>query len=118
MLARCISAIVDRAYKNELTAQLFPYRVREKLSTIVRNCSRSSINHLFPIEINEDHKPPSRGTAFERAEQLRTRFYELYEICCKPYIVNILAELIGDRCLVYMHDILIIGENLKEHNSK
>ena len=31
---------------------------------------------------------------------------------------NILSELIGDRCLVYMDDILIIGENLKEHNSK
>jgi hypothetical protein len=31
---------------------------------------------------------------------------------------NILSELIGDRCLVYMDDILIIGDTLKEHNSK
>jgi hypothetical protein len=31
---------------------------------------------------------------------------------------NVLSELIGDRCLVYMDDILIIGETLKEHNSK
>jgi hypothetical protein len=31
---------------------------------------------------------------------------------------KILSELIGDRCLVYMDDILIIGENLREHNSK
>jgi hypothetical protein len=30
---------------------------------------------------------------------------------------NVLSELIGDRCLVYMDDILIIGETLKEHNS-
>jgi hypothetical protein len=27
---------------------------------------------------------------------------------------NILSELIGDRCLVYMDDILIIGETLRE----
>jgi hypothetical protein len=31
---------------------------------------------------------------------------------------NILSELIGDRCLVYMDEILIIGETLKEHKSK
>jgi hypothetical protein len=31
---------------------------------------------------------------------------------------NVLSELIGNRCLVYMDDILIIGETLKEHNSK
>jgi hypothetical protein len=31
---------------------------------------------------------------------------------------NVLSELIGDRCLVYMDDILIIGENLREHNQK
>jgi hypothetical protein len=31
---------------------------------------------------------------------------------------NILSELIGNRCLVYMDDILVIGETLKEHNSK
>jgi hypothetical protein len=31
---------------------------------------------------------------------------------------NVLSELIGDRCLVYMDDILIIGETLKEHNTK
>jgi hypothetical protein len=31
---------------------------------------------------------------------------------------NVLSELIGDRCLVYMDDILITGETLKEHNSK
>jgi hypothetical protein len=31
---------------------------------------------------------------------------------------NVLSELIGNRCLVYMDDILIIGEILTEHNSK
>jgi hypothetical protein len=31
---------------------------------------------------------------------------------------SILSEIIGDRCLVYMDDILIIGETLNEHNSK
>jgi hypothetical protein len=31
---------------------------------------------------------------------------------------NVLSELIGDRCLVYMDDILVIGETLKEHNVK
>jgi hypothetical protein len=31
---------------------------------------------------------------------------------------NILSELIGNRCLVYMDDILIMGETLKEHNLK
>jgi hypothetical protein len=31
---------------------------------------------------------------------------------------NVLSELIGDRCLVYMDDILVMAENLKEHNSK
>jgi hypothetical protein len=31
---------------------------------------------------------------------------------------NILSELIGSKCLVYMDDILIIGENLNEHSSK
>ncbi|PNF18384.1 hypothetical protein B7P43_G12483 [Cryptotermes secundus] len=31
---------------------------------------------------------------------------------------NVLSELIGNRCLVYMDDILIIGETLEEHNSK
>jgi hypothetical protein len=31
---------------------------------------------------------------------------------------NVLSELIGDKCLVYMDDILVIGETLKEHNSK
>jgi hypothetical protein len=31
---------------------------------------------------------------------------------------NVLSELISDRCLVYMDDILITGETLKEHNSK
>jgi hypothetical protein len=30
---------------------------------------------------------------------------------------NILSEMTGDRCLVYM-DILIIGETLREHNAK
>jgi hypothetical protein len=33
-------------------------------------------------------------------------------------INNVLSELIGDRYLVYMDDILIIGETLNEHNSK
>jgi hypothetical protein len=31
---------------------------------------------------------------------------------------NILSELIGNRCLFYMDDILIIGETLNEHNSE
>jgi hypothetical protein len=31
---------------------------------------------------------------------------------------NILSELIGNRCLVYMDDILVMGETLKEHNLK
>jgi hypothetical protein len=31
---------------------------------------------------------------------------------------NILSELIGNRCLVYVDDILILGETLEEHNSK
>jgi hypothetical protein len=31
---------------------------------------------------------------------------------------NILSELIGNRCLVYVDDILILGETLNEHNSK
>jgi hypoxanthine-guanine phosphoribosyltransferase len=31
---------------------------------------------------------------------------------------NILSELMGDRCLVYMDDILVIGETLREHNTK
>jgi hypothetical protein len=31
---------------------------------------------------------------------------------------NVLSELIGDRCLVYMDDILITEETLKEHNLK
>jgi hypothetical protein len=31
---------------------------------------------------------------------------------------SILAEFIGTRCLVYMDDILIMAENLDEHNSK
>jgi hypothetical protein len=33
-------------------------------------------------------------------------------------INNVLSELIGDRCLVYMDDILVVGETLKEHTSK
>ncbi|PNF37360.1 hypothetical protein B7P43_G17830 [Cryptotermes secundus] len=31
---------------------------------------------------------------------------------------NVLSELIGNKCLVYMDDILLIGESLSEHNSK
>ncbi|PNF41072.1 hypothetical protein B7P43_G06245 [Cryptotermes secundus] len=31
---------------------------------------------------------------------------------------DVLSEVIGTRCLVYMDDILIIGETLREHNSK
>jgi hypothetical protein len=31
---------------------------------------------------------------------------------------SILSELIGNRCLVYVDDILILGETLDEHNSK
>jgi hypothetical protein len=31
---------------------------------------------------------------------------------------NVLSELIGEKCLVYMDDILIIGETLEEHNLK
>jgi hypothetical protein len=31
---------------------------------------------------------------------------------------SILSEIMGNRCLVYMDDILILGETLKEHNSK
>lgn len=30
----------------------------------------------------------------------------------------ILSEFIGNRCLVYMDDILILGETIKEHNSR
>jgi hypothetical protein len=31
---------------------------------------------------------------------------------------NVLSELIGDRCLVYVDHVLIVGETLKEHTSK
>jgi hypothetical protein len=31
---------------------------------------------------------------------------------------NVLSELIGNRCLVYVDDVLILGETLDEHNSK
>jgi hypothetical protein len=31
---------------------------------------------------------------------------------------TVLIELIGERCLVYMDDILVIGETLNEHNLK
>lgn len=31
---------------------------------------------------------------------------------------TILRDTIGDRCFIYMDDILILGETLKEHNSK
>jgi hypothetical protein len=74
----CISAIVDRAYKNELISQLFPFRVRDMLSRIVREGGRASINHLFNISEVKEFDIPSRSTAFERAEVLRERFYEIH----------------------------------------
>jgi hypothetical protein len=75
----CISAIVERAYKNELITQLFPFGVRDKLSRIVRNGGRTSINHLVMINerVRDNDDIPSRASSFDRAEQLRARFYEL-----------------------------------------
>jgi plasmid replication initiation protein len=75
-----VSAIVDRAYKNELTAQLFPFRVRDKLSRIVRNGGRTSINHLVMINERESDDVPSRASSFDKAEQIRNKFYELNDI--------------------------------------
>jgi hypothetical protein len=54
----CISAIIDRAYKNELISQLFPFRVREKLSRIIREGGRASIN----LEMVAHAEIPSRST--------------------------------------------------------
>jgi hypothetical protein len=63
----CISAIIDRAYKNELISQLFPFRVHEKLSRIIREGGRASINYLLNLETATHAEIPSRSTAFDRA---------------------------------------------------
>jgi hypothetical protein len=76
----CISAIVDRAYKNELITQLFPFCVRDKLTRTVRNGGRTAINHLVVIEEKYSDEIPSRATAFEKAEQLRNRYYDVNSI--------------------------------------
>jgi hypothetical protein len=73
----CMSAIIDRAYKNELITQLFPFRVRDRLSHIIRNGGRMAINHLLIIEENYCDDAPTRSSAFEKGEELRARFYEL-----------------------------------------
>jgi hypothetical protein len=38
--------------------------------------------------------------------------------CFQRMMNTVLNELIGDRCLVHMDDILIMGEKLNEHNLK
>ncbi|PNF21843.1 hypothetical protein B7P43_G05957 [Cryptotermes secundus] len=76
----CISAIIDRAYKNELISQLFPFRVREKLSRIIRKGGRAAINHLVYLEPATNFDIPSRSTAFDKAENLRNRSYDINEV--------------------------------------
>jgi hypothetical protein len=102
----CMSAIIDRAYKNELIAQLFPFRVRDELSRIVRNGERASINHLVLMDVRESFEVPSRSTSFERASILRSAFYEVngltvvnhtlpdYNVCLSRQVTTSAASLV------------------------
>jgi hypothetical protein len=73
----CASAIVDRAYRNELVTQLFPFKVRDSLSKTIRNGGRNAIMHLFYVDETNEGEVPSRQTYFFRAEGIRERFYEI-----------------------------------------
>jgi hypothetical protein len=56
----CPSAIIDRAYRNELVTQLFPFKVRDSLSKTIRNGVRNAIMHLFYVDEISEGEIPSR----------------------------------------------------------
>jgi hypothetical protein len=71
-----------------------------------------------PIAAEDRHKT-AFSTADGHFEYLRMPFgLKSAPSTFQSLMNNILSELIGNRCLVYVDDILILGETLKEHNSK
>ncbi|APG78069.1 RNA-dependent RNA polymerase [Hubei qinvirus-like virus 1] len=73
-----ISALVDRAHRNDLTASLLPYRVKSSLSKVVQANNRAAIGHLFAIQ-TPDLAPMReyiRFEVFQTASAIRERYYE------------------------------------------
>ena len=75
----CASALLDRAYKNELVAPLFHFRIRTEMSSIITRQGKKAVAHLPDIRLLDgySHKTPTRGDAFAMAHELREAFYEL-----------------------------------------
>lgn len=73
----CIAALADRAYKNELVTQLFPFRVRIELSSIVRGDGRKSLTQLLDISSKEQasYDNYTRSEVMALAIDLRELYY-------------------------------------------
>lgn len=70
----CAAELVDRAYKNELVTQLFPFKVRDNLSRIVRKEGGAAIRHLFNLDVRNHGRAISRSSALTLAYEVREEY--------------------------------------------
>jgi len=78
----CSASLVDRAYKNEMITQLFPFRVRTELSAIVRRGSGMAVDHLTSRanSFQPSDVLATRSMAYDLALSCRARFFEANSI--------------------------------------
>lgn len=89
LVGQCIpsahaSALVDRAYRNELVVQLFPFKLRSVLIRRLKKANYHSIAHTFEIPAREHYIEVTRQCAFDLAEITREIYYDANEL----HIVN------------------------------
>lgn len=74
----CAASLVDRTYKNEIITQLFPFRVRTELSSIVRRGSGVAVDYLTSKanSFNASDVLATRSMAYDLALACRARYHE------------------------------------------
>lgn len=103
----CAASLLDRAYKNELVATLFPFRVRAEMSTIIRKQGARAVGHLLDIPITYGFHDdiPTRQEAFEIARDLREKFYEVNQVDIRnhtlpDYACSLARQISADSAMV------------------
>lgn len=96
----CAAALADRAYKNELVTQLFPFRVRQTLSKKVKSAGFASIVHLSGIPKVIIHAFPTRSDAYELAIRCREEFYSVNDVrivnhTTPDYMTSMARQMVG-----------------------
>ncbi|APG78075.1 RNA-dependent RNA polymerase [Wuhan insect virus 15] len=107
------SALVDRAYKNELVVQLFPFRVRSGLIRRLRRANAKSLVQLKSLVLMDGQLEVCRQNAFSLASLTRERYYDENGMCVENHTLPDYSSCLAARPAGSLSSLSVKSSKLK-----